>query len=245
MEINLFEIIAQIINFFILLFILQKLFYKPITKVMDERQERIYKAKKLIEDKLNESEKLIIDYQDKIETINREKKAILDSAKTGALEEKGALLKKYQKEIDLKRLDYIKEILEEKNEFLKQVSIELGENALKIAGKILEELLSKNLEEEIFESFLINLKKLEIKDKEITYISISSFKSFSEKEILKLETTLKDLFENLNNINYQVKESLVLGYELHLKDYTFHHNISKYLYEIKIDILEDLEIQNK
>ena len=43
MQIEWFEILAQVFNFFILLLILRKIFYKPINQVMENRQEKIDK----------------------------------------------------------------------------------------------------------------------------------------------------------------------------------------------------------
>ena len=69
MQIEWFEIIAMIINFFLTLFILQKLLYKPVVKAMDERQERIQKAQIEAEAKMEDAKKLISDYDKKIADI--------------------------------------------------------------------------------------------------------------------------------------------------------------------------------
>ncbi|UJF16458.1 hypothetical protein LZ578_04960 [Jeotgalibaca sp. MA1X17-3] len=74
MEISWFEIAAQIVNFFVLLIILQYFFYKPITKAMADRKERILKAEKAADSKMSEAEELIKTYDDKIEDIESEKR---------------------------------------------------------------------------------------------------------------------------------------------------------------------------
>jgi len=41
MQINWFTVIAQIINFFILVWLLKRFLYKPILKAIDEREKKI------------------------------------------------------------------------------------------------------------------------------------------------------------------------------------------------------------
>src|SRR3989338_7952080 len=52
-------LLAQIVNFLIILFVLKKFFYKPIVKMLDDRRERIVESLKNadeIEQKLQETE---------------------------------------------------------------------------------------------------------------------------------------------------------------------------------------------
>jgi len=63
MNINWFEIIAQIVNFFILLFILKKLFYKPVIKAMKDREERIDNIREEATKKREEADELIQQYK--------------------------------------------------------------------------------------------------------------------------------------------------------------------------------------
>src|SRR4030043_2475120 len=52
-------LIAQIVNFLIILILLKKFFYKPITKILEERKKRIEESLKnadLIEERLKKTE---------------------------------------------------------------------------------------------------------------------------------------------------------------------------------------------
>lgn len=250
MEISWFEIIMQIINFFILLFVLQKLFYKPVTKAMANRQERIAKAEKEAAIKTSEAEKLIKEYDNKIANIESEKKSILDKSREEALEDKHSLLEKYKEEADNKRKSYINEVEEEKENFIKNLRLELGENAVKIASKILNTITSSELEEEVFNSFIIDLKNIKenIPNKDIldekSHVNLSSSRELSEDNKSKIKLTLKESIPQIENITYEVNKDLVLGYELNLETYTIHNNIKNYLKEVENNIKNVLESQN-
>lgn len=247
MQINLFEIVAQIINFFILLFILQKLLYKPVINVMEERQERIQKSQIEADEKMGKARGLIDDYDKKIADIEQEKREILDDARREAQEKKDSLLLEYQEEAENKRRSYLKEIEDEKELFLSNLRNNLGKNAVKIASRILDTISSKDLEDEVFHTFIGNLQNLkeDIPDKDIlkeeNYLDLYSSRSLSDDEKKNIQDVLNNQMEDLKEINYEVNESLVLGYELNLETYTIHTNIKNYLEEIEKDIIKNLE----
>lgn len=248
MQINLFEIVAQIINFFILLFILQKLLYKPVINVMEERQERIQKSQIEADEKMGKARGLIDDYDKKIADIEQEKREILDDARKTAQAKKESLLKDYRKEAENKRTAYLKEIEDEKESFIKNLRKKLGESSVKIASGILATISSKELEEEVFVTFVEKLQavKESIPDASVLrdekHLNLYSSKELSQEEKQTIESTLKSQLENLKEINYQVDDQLILGYELSLETYTVHSNIKNYLEVIEKDILENLEI---
>src|SRR5665648_591135 len=108
MQISWFEIVAQIINFFIILFILQKLLYKPVIKAMDERQVRIQKSQKEADEKMDNAKELISEYNHKMAEVEDEKSSIINQARIEAKERKDSLLEDYKKEADRKRDSYLK-----------------------------------------------------------------------------------------------------------------------------------------
>lgn len=250
MEISWFEIIAQIINFFVLLFILQKLFYKPVTKAMADRQERIVKAEKEAEIKTSEAEKLIKDYHNKIANIESERKSILDKSRKEALDNKDDLLKKYKQEADIKRKSFLNEVEEEKESFIKNLRLELGESAVKIASKILNTISSKELDEEVFNSFINDLKdiKRNIPNRDLldekTHVNLYSSQELSDDNKKEIKLTLQETIPQIENISYEVNKDLVLGYELNLETYTIHNSIKNYLKEVEDHIKSILESQN-
>jgi len=247
MNISWFEIIAQIINFFIILFILQKLLYKPVMKAMAQRQERIQKAQIEADMKMKEATELIDAYDKKIEDMQNEKREILEDARTQAQEKKESLLGDYKKEAESKRRVYLKEIEDEKENFARHLRKNLGESAVKIASHILNAISTKGLEGEVFNTFIFELKNMNknIPDpedlKEEEHVQINSFQDLSKDEKKTIEDVLKKQLKNVKEINYDTDPALILGYELLLETYTVHTNIKNYLNEIEKDIIKSLD----
>ncbi len=246
MKISWFEIIAQIINFFIILFILQKLLYKPVLNAMEKRQERIQKYQVEADEKMKTAEALIHKYDGKIEAIQTEKRDILEEARKEAQDKKESLLITYKEEAESKRKLYLKEIEDEKDKFTRDLRKKLGNSAVKIAAHILDTISTKELEKEVYEAFILNLKELNqnIPDynafKEES-LEIQSYSELSKEEKETMEGVLNHQFKNIKSIDFKTDPRLILGYTLNLETYTVHANIKNFLDEIEKDIIKNLD----
>lgn len=246
MSINWFEVTAQIINFFLILFILQKLLYKPVLRAMAERQRRTLEAQEQADNKMRDANKLVASYESKVADIEGEKRKILDDAKVQAEETKDALLEKYRNEAESKRKAYLKEIEDEKYNFTLNLRKSLGANAIKIASHLLASISSKELEDEVFGRFIDNLKDLShsipnFDSLEEETVTIHSYRDLSHGEKQVIETVLQDYGDIIRTINYQKDPRLILGYELNLDTYTVHANIENYLNIVEKEIIENLD----
>ena len=247
MQITWFGVIAQIINFFLMLFILQKLLYKPVIKAMDDRQISIQKSQKEADEKMNDAKELISLYKGKMAEAEDEKSSILNQARVEAKEKKESLLEDYKTEADRKRASYLKEIEDEKSNFIDKLRKTMGQSAVKIASHILEMISSKDLEDEVFKVFIQELNNLEdsitdkrtLKDERQVILNTARELSDTEKETIQV--ALKKVLQNLETIEYNVDSDLVLGYELNLETYTLHTSIKNYLNAVESNILEMLE----
>lgn len=247
MQISLFGVIAQVINFFIMLFILQKLLYKPVVKAMDERQISIQKSQKEADEKMENAKELISEYKDKMAVVEEEKSSIISQARIEAKEKKQSLLDDYQKEADRKRASYLKEIEDEKANFIDNLRKTMGQSAVKIASHILGMVSSRDLEDEVFNAFIKEIKDLDknIEDKRTLkderQVILNSARELEAREKEEIEEALKKTLNNLESIEYNIQEDLILGYELNLETYTLHTSIKNYLDSVEEDILKMLE----
>jgi len=137
-SVNFFEMAMQIINFLILLFILQKLAYKPLMSFISQRQ-------KLIEDQIEKNKQAGAAAEAQLKTVN----AMLSSAKqdvqnirkqgeTAAKEEVQRLLQKTKAEAELMITDARAELHREIEKAKIALVDEVGQLAVNVAEKVLE-----------------------------------------------------------------------------------------------------------
>jgi len=137
-------LIAQIVNFVILLVILTKLIYKPLLKVLDDRKKMIAKTvddSKKIEDRLSAIE---ADRDKVLANAGNEAMAIVEKAKKESEEEHAKIIVAAKKEISTLAERYRAQLKEEKAELMSEVKKEVAEMIILSSEKILKREFSKD-----------------------------------------------------------------------------------------------------
>ncbi|MFA4890923.1 MAG: F0F1 ATP synthase subunit B [Candidatus Gracilibacteria bacterium] len=137
-------LIAQAVNFLILLVILTKLVYKPILKLLDKR-------KKMIEQNVEDTKKI----EERLTKIEEEKEKIIsdaskkameaiEKAKKEAEEEKQKILMNAKKEISSLAERYRAQLQEEKKQLTQEVKAEVAALIIASSEKILRKEFKKD-----------------------------------------------------------------------------------------------------
>ena len=83
MELDWLTVAAQIVNFLVLVWLLQHFLYAPITKAMSHREERIEERLADARKSREEAEAEAARLHDKQEELERDKEALMDEARGG------------------------------------------------------------------------------------------------------------------------------------------------------------------
>ena len=128
---------VQIVNFLVLMFILNRLLYKPVLKVLDERDERIVggqqKAKQLTEDR----DALFQEYEQKLYAAKVDAITTKNIARNQAVEEANIIIDQAKKKADGLIHEMQLEMSREMERVKKELKPELGIMAATIAQQIL------------------------------------------------------------------------------------------------------------
>src|SRR5580698_4504075 len=103
MPIDWFTVVAQAINFLILVWLLKRFLYKPILHAIDEREKGIATQLAQAEAKKAEAQKERDDFQCKNETFDRERGALMTRVTDEATAERQRLLEEARKDADTMR----------------------------------------------------------------------------------------------------------------------------------------------
>lgn len=245
MQINWFEVFAQILNFFILLFLLNKFLFKPVMAAMEKREEEIANTVKNAEVKLAEAESLVENYEKKISEIKLQKDEILTQAKKEAESKRELLLSQYKEEVSLKKQNFENEFINEKSDFIKEFRKFLANYTIKISKKVLKPLSNSDLEDKVFEGLLNTIEKIDedilneerkIKRESITVESSNELPDV-QKNILneKISSILNQEKNNLN-ISYKINLDLIYGYKIIFNTYTINENLNFYLKDLEEEV---------
>lgn len=152
--------LAQVVNFFLLLYILKRFLYEPLLKIMKDREIKIKeglrnadKAEKRIQEIENDAKK-------QLEKTAGEADKILEKAHVEAEEHKVDLLREAQEEVTRMKEEAKAALQKEKERIITEVRKETGDLAVQIARKIIKEKITaedknrliKEVEEEMSQS---------------------------------------------------------------------------------------------
>lgn len=230
---ELYTIIAQFINFGVLIFLLNKFLYKPVLKTMEKRREDIKNKIEETEKKLEESEKLKEEYFNKLQEVEKEnivlrKKAIADIKKFKEEE-----LQKAKDDISAKKdkfNDYLD--LEQKN-LIENFNEDLSDLFVEYSNNILQVLANSTLQDEIVNSFVEKVNELTAdKVDSVNKLNLDNIYIYSNAELnAKQKNFIKDsLIEKgfkFKDIQCDIDKDLILGIELKAKSYILSWNVKE------------------
>lgn len=154
MDISLNQIIMAIINFLIMVVILNKFLYKPIVKVLDERKETIQGDLNQAEQSKQSAEELKQEYQDQLKGARRESQEIITRATKLGEESKDDLIRQAKLEADKMSAKAKEEIEREKTKAISEVRDEVANLSISVAEKILGQELGKKNHEKMIHEFV-------------------------------------------------------------------------------------------
>jgi len=238
MLIDSFTVIAQIINFLILIYLLKRFLFNRIIKIMDEREKQITdqmqdaeKAKEAAQKELDEQQKIREELQGKWNEM-------LAQAKKDAQKKREELVKEARSKIDEEQKNWREAILKQRTAFLRDLRHLSCEQVCQISRKVLSDLAGEKLENQLIENFLIQLGKLskEEKDDFIRFIDKderkiwvdSSFQLTREKES-EVRKILEKIIGDKIEINFKVSPKLICGIETRTEGKKISWNIENYL----------------
>ncbi len=244
MLIDPFVVIAQIINFLILVALLKRFLYKPITQAMEMRSQRIERqlATAASKEKDAEAEKEL--YLQKQQGLEAQKQAWLEQAKQEVAQEKATLIKQAQTEVEQVRSQWYKTLEQDQDKFTHELRDRLTQQVAITTRKALSDLANANLETQIIDTFidrLCNLDQLPKATISTTSVSnpnhiITIRSSFTIPEAKKesLIAVIREQIAANAEVQFEIVGDLICGIELRERDYKISWNLEHYLTELEV-----------
>ena len=153
MKINWFTVIAQVINFLVLVWLLKKFLYKPILNAIDEREKKITDKLKDADAQKAMAQKDQDDFKKQQEDFDQQKKALMDKAVADANTQKQQLMDAAKIAADGLRTNMEKAAKEKQENDNKAMSGKIQQQVFAITRKALADIASISLEEQSANTF--------------------------------------------------------------------------------------------
>ncbi len=244
MEINWFTVIAQIVNFLILVWLLKRFLYKPVLKAIDERKKKIEARLEEAAIRKAEAKKDQDLFRQKNEDFDKERTVKMNLAQEDVNSEKERLFEEVRNESNALRSKFENSFKQRKQELIDSLKRKTKDEVFAIVGKTLSDLANTNLEDQVINVFIKKIGNLDEVDKskfihalndKHNPVAIKSVFDLSASSKQKLEKAIGQFAEKQLDFNYKLEAELLSGIEIETASYQMSWNIESYLDSLSRD----------
>ncbi len=203
-------LVAQLVNFIVLVWLLKRFLYKPILDAIDERESLIARQLLAAEAIKADANKELENYHKKNSEINQQHHKLLTNAISEVNAEKKKLLEQTRLEVESLRMR-LQESLRSEQQNLGTSIIRLTRNEVfAIVRKTLSDLASVNLEDQMTTVFIQRLNALTEKEIESFYSALkSSPGDFYVQSMFDLTLAQQSAIQNALKNNFKVPANII------------------------------------
>ncbi len=245
MLIDWFTVIAQIINFLILLLLLRRFLYKPILNAMEERERKVAEQLEAARQERVRAEEERARY----ESLTGELRQHAEQKKSEAEEEVAAWrkqnLQQARQDVDTAKQSWRKALEQEQQTFAAELRQFTVRQSYAVAGKALRDLADSGLEERLLNRFLARLENDQVLlDKLEPGGGLTARSAFdlSAKMKEQIAAAVQKSLGRKVNLNYETSPELGAGIEIESAEgYQVAWNLNRYLQTLEEGLSERLQ----
>ena len=247
---NWWTFLFQTINFFVVLYILYRLFFNPLKNIIQKRDDSLKKRLEELEAGENELRAKEQHYRERLKEIDTLKNKELNRARKEAEQEKNRLFEEADREIEKERLKQ-KSIQEDEREKIEKAIKEQSlQFSLDYIARFAIELVDEEMHQKLIEKFLHALKseepeEIETLQKEIKHkkcnIRLTTPLKIEEQTMHKIKEVLGDIF-NTKAVSIETffDTSLIGGIKLEIENRIIDGSIFQMLKQLENEASKEL-----
>lgn len=230
MQIDWFTLVAEIVNFLILLWLLQRFLYRPIVNAMEKREQTIADNLREAKEKERRAEEEVEKYQAKQREFDDQRDAMMQAARQEAETRRKRLLDEMRAEAEEARRSWQLAVQQEKAAFLNELEERLGESAVDVARHVLADMADAKLESQVVRVFVRRLDDASADTRsQIAQalhgerVRVDSAFELGRADRERLEEELRNLAPDLDGhaleLDYRVVRDMICGLRLTTGEY--------------------------
>ena len=193
MHIDLFTFCVQIINFLVLLFILNRILIKPLIASVENRRKNIIKQNEDIILKQNELSNEIKLYENKISDFENFKISERKKLDLEIQEQRNLKSIEIRKEFEKEREKFLNKFMSEKSSLVDNITESICLNLSNLLKKIFVDLADEDLEDKIIKKFIFKLK-------DINSLELEKIKNLNKDTKIVINSSFELSVDNKNAI---------------------------------------------
>ena len=253
MQIDYFTIIAQIINFLILVFLLRHFLYRPVLKLMEEREQKMVSRLLEVEKKKKEAEQELESSHKMSQELSNKREEMLASSAREAQILGADLMKKAREEVSASSVNWHRDLQAQEATLLGDLNRRAGVEIYAIVRRALQDLANEDLESQIINVFIKRLQNMDKSESEMILefnkgidleITVRSTFAISEEMRQKIQETVRNQTGIDATMQYEIAPELICGVEMDSHGIRVTWSIASYLNALQEDLSEVLAKRN-
>lgn len=254
MLIDWFTVIAQALNFLILVWLMKRFLYKPILNAIDAREKRIADELSDADKKKTEAQKESDEFKHKNEEFEKQRAALLSKATQDAESVRQRLMGEARKAADTLSAKRQESLRNDARNLNQAISRRTQQEVFSIARKTLNDLSSSSLEECMTEVFIRRLKEMDSQAKEgltnafktsSTVGLVRSAFDLPEEQKATIQNVLNVTFSADIHLKFETAADLIGGIEFTANGQRLAWSITDYLKSLEKGVDELLKEKEK
>lgn len=248
MQIDWITTLAQAVNFLVLLWLLQRFLYRPISNAIERRREGIQERLDEAATRREEADEAARSFEEKQRELEAERQAKLDEARQEAEQLKHDLTEEAKQEIAAKRESWREEFRADREALMDEFRRKLADFILDATRSALTALADSDIEAVAAKRFGEELKAIDEADlkalqsvlrEEGGAVVIESAMALDPSAKRNLTRLVHDKFGDEVDVEYQTDEDLLLGLRLRAGARSVEWSLAGLLDDLD-DVFEDL-----
>ena len=254
MLIDWFTVLAQVINFVILVWLLKRFLYKPVLAAIAAREKSVVDQINDAENKKAEAQKERDEFQRKNEEFDGQRAALLSKATDDAKAERQRLFDEARQAADTLNAKRQESLRNDAHNLNQAISRRTQQEVFAIARKTLTDLATTSLEARMVEVFIRRLREMDAKTKEILAeaiktasdpVLVRSAFDLPEEGRAAIQNALNEIFSAKVKIKFETTPDQISGIELTTNGQKVAWSIADYLASLEKGVSELLKEKGK
>lgn len=154
------ELYVNLAAFLVLFVLLWKFAFPPITKMLDERADKIRESIEKAEETRVEAERLLDEYRQQMAEARLEAAKVIEQGRTVAENMKNEIVAKAREEAEVERAKAVESIKSEKAAAMAELQRSVADLSVAVAGKILGEKMDASAHEALIDRYIAEVGSL-------------------------------------------------------------------------------------
>lgn len=242
MRIDWLTVVAQIVNFLLLVWLLKRFLYQRVIDAMERREARIESRLEDARAREAEAESEAESFREKSAALEREREQQLEEAREEAKGEKRRLVEEARNEVEGLRDRWVGELRREQDEFRKKLKSELAAAVATAARSALSDLADSSLEQRVVDVLLERIEdELPAEERDALLDSEEPLKIISAFELDEAaRERLRQGLDAPGGLEFSVDASLGFGIVIRAPDHKLEWTADAYLEELEARLMEVL-----